>query len=101
MGWFNLGKILDKRGWSMRQFADQLKVRPQVVSRYFKQGFDPNASTLLKWCKALDCPLEDLLDEKLDESEKLMPRPITARKSKGEPERRKAQPTQKKKIKKR
>ncbi|MGK5088992.1 helix-turn-helix transcriptional regulator [Bdellovibrionota bacterium FG-2] len=79
MAWFNLGKALDKKGWSMRRLAEELDVRPPVITRYFRQGFDPNASTLLRWCSVLECSLNELLDESLDENEKLMPEPKSAR----------------------
>ena len=78
MAWVNLAKVLDKKGWSMRRFAEELELQPKVVSRYFKQGYDPNTSTLFKWCRALKCGLKDLIDPSLDETKKLMPRPKSA-----------------------
>ena len=80
MAWFNLAKMLDERGWSMRTFADKLGVKPQKLSRYFKPGFDPNASTLLKWKDALGCKtIDEMLDDRLSADEKHMPHPKTAR----------------------
>lgn len=78
MAWFNLGRALNELGWSMRKFAKELGVAPQVVSRYFREGYDPPSSTLLMWAEVLECSLDDLLDPNLDENKKLMPRPESA-----------------------
>ncbi len=78
MAWFSIADLLEAKGWSMKRFAGELGVKPQVVTRYFKPGFDPNASTLLKWTRILDCSLNDLVDESGDESKKLMRRPESA-----------------------
>lgn len=73
MSWFNLGEMLKNRGLSRKKFAELLGVKPTVVSRFFKHGYDPQASTLLLWAEILNCSLDDLVDHSLHD--KVMPTP--------------------------
>ena len=75
MAWFNLGRELERQKLSMGGFARMLGVRPQAITKFFNPGFNPSASTLMKWCSVLNCTLEDLLDKELNEEDRTMPRP--------------------------
>ncbi|MGZ3747853.1 MAG: helix-turn-helix domain-containing protein [Pseudobdellovibrionaceae bacterium] len=75
MAWLDLGGELDKRDLSMYKFARMLNVPTNTVLQYFKEGVDPRFSTVMKWAKALDCEIEDLINLKLSDDKKTMPRP--------------------------
>lgn len=78
MAWINLGRVLDKKKWSMSEFARQLDIPYQNLSRVFKPGFDPKISTVLRWCEVLDCKPDDLYDESLSSEKKHTPKPASA-----------------------
>jgi transcriptional regulator with XRE-family HTH domain len=75
MAWINLGSALDKRKWSMSEFARRLDIPYQNLSRVFKPGFDPKISTVLRWCEVLKCTPDELYDESLSAEKKCMPKP--------------------------
>ena len=77
-GWINLGRILDDKGISNGKFAEMIGVQKQHVTNYFKPGYDPKISTVIKWCKALEISIVDLLDEGLNPDTKIMPRSRSA-----------------------
>ncbi|NJL24308.1 MAG: helix-turn-helix transcriptional regulator [Calothrix sp. SM1_5_4] len=59
MAWINLGRVLQKKGWSSTRFASELRIPPNRVSRYYREGFDPPFSTILRWAEVLDVSVQD------------------------------------------
>ena len=58
-----LAEVLEKKKLSKRQFAKLLKVEYANVFRFFRAGYDPKLSTLLKWAKALGVKAKDLISD--------------------------------------
>jgi transcriptional regulator with XRE-family HTH domain len=73
MAWINLGRVLQKKGWSSTRFASELGIPPNRVSRYYRKDFDPPFSTVLRWAEVLGVSVQDLVDTNL--KEKLIPPP--------------------------
>ena len=78
MPWINLRKIMDQRNLSMRGFAKLLGVKPSVVTSYFRAGYDPRLSTVLRWCEALDCSMAEIIDGRTSGLRKHKRRPRSA-----------------------
>jgi transcriptional regulator with XRE-family HTH domain len=55
-----LEELLDKKGLSKRAFAKLLKIQYPHVFRFFRPGYDPKLSMLLRWSEALKCDIEEL-----------------------------------------
>lgn len=58
----NLSLVLEREGISKNEFARRLGVPKQTVRPYFRPGYDPKLSTLLKWSHALECGIDELID---------------------------------------
>ncbi len=52
---------LKKLRISKNEFARRLGKPHHAVRPFFQEGYDPRLSTLVSWCKVLDCRLEDLV----------------------------------------
>ena len=76
--WLNLGKVLDDKGMSAREFSKKIGLPRTEVSRYFRQGYNPRFSQIFLWAEALECEVTDFLDPTLSHEEMTMPRPQTA-----------------------
>lgn len=77
--WLNLGKILDKKQITLYKFAQDLGVPPSTVSTYFRDGYDPKFSNVVRWCSVLDISIGDLLDPSLVKMK--IPKPQSAKKA--------------------
>jgi hypothetical protein len=62
----------------MKRFAKELGVKLPVITRYFKPGYDPSLSTLVKWAAVLECSLSDFVDEGGDAAIQQMRLPVSA-----------------------
>ena len=58
-----LGKVLEKKGMSKRQFAKLLGVDPANVFRFFRPGYNPTLLTLSKWAEVLKVKVKDLIED--------------------------------------
>lgn len=75
MAWLNLAKVLDEKGWSSYRLAKELGVTFNTVAKYYKEGYDPKFSTILRWAEVLECEVEDLIDNSLSSNRKLISKP--------------------------
>jgi transcriptional regulator with XRE-family HTH domain len=62
-----LDKVLERKGISKRQFSKMLQEDEPNVYRYFRDGYDPKLSTLMKWADKLDMRATELVEEILEE----------------------------------
>jgi len=58
-----LEKVLEKKGISKRQFAKLLGLDPANVFRFFREGYNPTFSMLIKWAGVLKVKVRDLIGE--------------------------------------
>lgn len=75
--WINLGRILDKKGITLYKFAKELGVPASTVTTYFRPGYDPRLSSVLRWCEVLDVGIDDLIDPRVKIG--MIPRPQSAK----------------------
>ena len=75
--WLNLGKILDDKKITLYKFAQDLGVPPSTVSTYFREGYDPKFSNVVRWCAILNIEITDLLDPSL--KKRKIPKPNSAK----------------------
>ena len=58
-----LDKVLKAQKISGYKFAkDTLKAHANALTPIRKPGYDPKLSTLIRWCKELNCSIEDLFE---------------------------------------
>jgi transcriptional regulator with XRE-family HTH domain len=58
-----LEKILEKKSISKRQFAKLLDLDPANVFRFFRPGYNPTFSMLVRWAEVLKIKVKDLIEE--------------------------------------
>jgi transcriptional regulator with XRE-family HTH domain len=56
-----LKQILKKRKISKYRFARLMGEDSSNAARYFREGYDPRFSTIVKWAKALKIKVTDLI----------------------------------------
>lgn len=58
-----LEKVLKDKGVTKYKFAQLLGKSTANVAVYFRDGYNPNFSTLVKWAEVLRCKVSDFIDE--------------------------------------
>lgn len=77
--WLNLGKVLDKKGMSAREFAKKLGKESSEVSKFFVPGYDPKFSMICRWVEVLGLKsVNELIDDSSNKDERVIQRPKTA-----------------------
>jgi len=61
---FNIDKIRKAKGWSDYKLVKASGTSPNTLINHRKPGANPTIKTLLAYCKALDCTLNDIIEIK-------------------------------------
>ena len=65
----NIKYIRTKKSLSQKDLALAIKTNPNNISRYETGEREPNIATLKAIAKALDCTIDELLEEPKEETE--------------------------------
>lgn len=76
--WLDVARILDQKGWSQRQLAAELEKKSNDISRFFRPGFDPKLSLIIRIAEILEVDVRELFNPELDSKKKTMPRSQSA-----------------------